>query len=104
MASPEIVLNLNSALRARLHPAITRWNRLEGRPRTHDFDRALKAEVRDALWTLSRQWQMGEFRGEDAGSPVTARMCVDTAVIDGFQADGGAVEPLDLQQPLEARV
>jgi hypothetical protein len=104
MASPEIVPNLDSALRARLHPAITRWNRLEGRPRTHDFDRALKAEVRDALWMLSRQWQTGEFRGEDAGSPVMARMCIDTAVIDGFQADGGAVEPLDLQQPLEARV
>jgi hypothetical protein len=104
MASPEIVLNIDLALRARLHPAITRWNRLEGRPRAHDFDRALKAEVRDALWMLSRQWQMGEFRGEDAGSPVMARMCIDTAAIERFQADGGAVEPLGLQQPLEARV
>jgi hypothetical protein len=104
MATPEIVLNLDLALTARLFPSITRWNRLEGRPRTHDFDRALKAEVRDALWMLSRQWQMGEFRGEDAGSPVTARMCIDTAPIDRFQAGGGAVEPLDLGRPLEARV
>ena len=38
-----------------------------------DFDRALRAEVRDALWMLTRQWQLGEFRGDDAGSPVLAR-------------------------------
>ena len=47
----------------RLIPTITMWNRLEGRPRRHDFDRALKAEVRDALWMLTKQWQMGEFTG-----------------------------------------
>ena len=104
MALEFMVRNLDEALVQRLHPAITRWNRLEGRPRTHDFDRALKAEVRDALWMLSRQWQLGEFHGEDAGSPVLARMCVDTAPIDRFQAAGGATVALDLEQPLEARV
>lgn len=104
MALPHVVLDMDVALTTRLHPAITRWNRLEGRPRTHDFDRALKAEVRDALWMLAKQWQMGEFNGEDAGSPMLARMCVDTVAIDRFQAASGAVEELDLEQPLEARV
>src|SRR5436189_6454698 len=103
MTDIHVVANIGDALLAREPPAITRWNRLEGRPRTHDFDRALKAEVRDAMWMLSRQWQMGEFQGEDAGSPVTARMCIDTALIDRFQADGGAVESLDLEEPLEPR-
>ena len=55
------------ALRERRFPTVTVWNRLEGRPRTRDFDRALRAEVRDALWMLTRQWQLGEFRGDDAG-------------------------------------
>ena len=41
--------------------SVTIWNRLEGRPRSVDFTRALRAEVRDALWMLTRQWQMGEF-------------------------------------------
>jgi len=54
-------------------PAVIGWNRLEGRPRTANFDRALRAEVRDPLWFLTRQWQFGEFKGEDAGSPVDAR-------------------------------
>ena len=82
MAEMHVVTNLETALLARLHPAITRWNRLVGRPRRHDFDRALHAEVRDALWMLSRQWQLGEFVGDDAGSPVLARACLDLRTLD----------------------
>ena len=44
MADPNIVVNMSEAVNQRLHPAVTRWNRLEGRPRTHHFDRALWAE------------------------------------------------------------
>jgi hypothetical protein len=50
---------------------------VEGRPRTEAFDQALRAEVRDALWMLARQWQMGEFLGDDAGAPVLAQMRLD---------------------------
>lgn len=53
---------------------IVAYNRLEARPRTTDFTRSLRAEVRDPLWMLTRQWQFGEFRGEDAASPLTARI------------------------------
>jgi hypothetical protein len=104
MARANVVEQMDQALANRLHPAITRWNRLEGRPRTHDFDRALKAEVRDALWMIARQWQMGEFHGDDAGSPVLARACVDTSAIDRFQAADGPVSALGLDVPLEATV
>ena len=99
-----VVPDIGAALLQRNHPAITRWNSVDGRPRTHDFERALRAEVRDALWMISKQWQMGEFRGEDAGSPVLARMCLDTSTIDRYQAAGGGVEEVDLSQPLEVRV
>ncbi len=104
MADPNIVVNMSEALKTRLFPAITRWNRLEGRPRTHNFDRALRAEVRDALWFLSRQWQLGEFQGDDAGSPVLARACIDVMTIDSYQADHKTVESLRLDEPLETRV
>lgn len=104
MAENYMVVNMVEAVALRQHPAITRWNRLEGRPRTHNFDRALQAEVRDALWFLARQWQMGEFRGDDAGSPVLARACIDVTTIDRFQAGQGPVEVLPVDEPLEARV
>jgi hypothetical protein len=51
----QVVLN-----KERLLPTIMKWNRLECRPRTRNFDRALQAEVRDALWMLTKQWQMGD--------------------------------------------
>ena len=73
MPSPLSVGDIADALTERSFPAITTWNRLESRPRSQNFDRALHAEIRDALWMLTKQWQMGEFRGSDAGSPVFAK-------------------------------
>jgi hypothetical protein len=31
---------------------------------------SLEMRIHDPLWLLARQWQFGEFQGEDAGSPV----------------------------------
>jgi hypothetical protein len=85
-------------------PGITLWNRLEGRPRADKFDRALAAEVRDPLWMLTRQWQLGEFRGDDAGSPIFAKLRVETTRLRKYQAADGPVEPFSDDIPLEARV
>ena len=49
--------------------SITYWNRVEPRPRSRSIQRSLMAQVRDPLWFLTRQWQFGEFQGEDAASP-----------------------------------
>src|SRR3569832_247762 len=57
-----------------LPPSITFWNRLEPRPRSNDLANALAARVRDPAWFLARQWQLGEFHGEDSGSPAYVRI------------------------------
>lgn len=98
------VENIQDTLIQRLIPVITLWNRLEARPRTDNFDRALKAEVRDALWMMTKQWQMGEFRGDDAGSPVFAKIQVDTTRITKYQADSHGIQAYDESVPLEAKV
>ena len=85
MPSAIRVGDIRAALTERLFPSVTMWNRLEGRPRTQDFQRALQAEVRDALWMLSRQWQLGEFRGSDAGSPVFAKVRVDSSTLTRYR-------------------
>ncbi len=87
-----------------LLPTITMWNRLEGRPRRHDFERALKAEIRDPLWMLTKQWQMGEFEGDDAGSAVFAKVHVETTRLTKYRAVGQAAEAFDDDVPLEAKV
>src|SRR5215472_6593384 len=105
MPSSIRVGDIQVALTERLFPSVTMWNRLEGRPRTQDFQRALQAEVRDALWMLSRQWQLGEFRGSDAGSPVFAKVRVDSSTLTRYRpGDNGTVVPFDESTPFEAQV
>src|SRR2546422_1843622 len=84
-------------------PLVRGWNRLEGRPRSADFERSLRAEARDPLWFLSRQWQYGEFEAADAGSPIDARLAHETSRLDGYAA-GGETRPYDAATPLEVRV
>lgn len=85
-------------------PTTVMWNRLEGRPRHPDFTRALKAEVRDPLWMITRQWQMGEFIGEDAGSPVTAKVAWKTDAVTELHMPGGTIQPYNPDLPLEALI
>ena len=37
-----------------------------------DWADATRATVHDPLWFLARQWQLGEFQGENASTPVRA--------------------------------
>jgi hypothetical protein len=104
MARPPVIADLRAALLERRFPTVMLWNRLEGRPRTTEFDRALKAEVRDALWMLARQWQLGEFRGEDAGSPVSATFHLQTTRPTRYRAQEKPPTDLPDQRPLEAVV
>jgi hypothetical protein len=106
MPIPEryVVSDLRNALSQRLFPTITAWNRLEGRPRANDFDRALKAEVRDALWMLTKQWQIGEFFADDAGSPIFAKARMRTSQLTKYQAAGGTTESVQTDIPLETKV
>jgi hypothetical protein len=98
------VRDIGTALDKRALPTVTVYNRLEGRPRTQAFDRALQAEVRDALWMLARQWQLGEYQGDDAGSPLLAKVSLARTELTRFRArehpSAAFADPL----PLEARV
>jgi hypothetical protein len=100
----KVITNIEQSLVQRELPTITLWNRLEGRPRTHDFNRSLKAEVRDALWMLTRQWQMGEFQGDDAGSPIFAKIHMEMSRFDAYQASTATPKPFSYDLPLETQV
>jgi hypothetical protein len=104
MPSQLAIGDIKPALEQRRFPAITTWNRLEARPRSQNFERALQAEVRDALWMLTKQWQMGEFRGSDAGSPVFARLLLATTRLTKYRPAGGAAQLFDSSIPLETKV
>ncbi|HKK30061.1 MAG TPA: hypothetical protein VKA18_06660 [Alphaproteobacteria bacterium] len=105
MANKFVALeNIQEVLYERTIPTVTLYNRLEGRPRTDNFERALRAEVRDALWMITRQWQMGEFRGDDAGSPVLAKAHIRTTALNKYQAAEHPAQAFRADVPLEAKV
>ncbi|HSS76706.1 MAG TPA: hypothetical protein VLV54_08160 [Thermoanaerobaculia bacterium] len=82
--------------------SITYWHRLEPRPRSeHDILPSLAARVRDPLWMLTRQWQMGELQGEDAASPAWMRTSTRTAPFTGWRIEGQPTQPLTGEIPLE---
>jgi len=98
------ILELQEVLLKKTFPTSYSYSRLEGRPRTDNFDRALKAEVRDALWMLAKQWQMGEYEADDAGSPVFSKLCTSVAPLTKYQPGDQPVQAFDKDVPFEAKV
>jgi hypothetical protein len=72
-------------------PSITSWMRLEPRSRNAEMTTSLQARIYDPLWLLARQWQLGEFQGEDNGSPVMARWRAEAGRLTRFHS--GAIAP-----------
>ncbi|HEY4358997.1 MAG TPA: hypothetical protein VGN16_24840 [Acidobacteriaceae bacterium] len=85
-------------------PSVTIWNRLEPRARTSDLAAGLAARVHDPLWLLARQWQVGEFAGRDAGSPLTAQVQWTTAPFDRYASGSAAPLAYDGTQPIETLI
>jgi len=85
-------------------PSITTWSRIEpqtsaatGTDPTSDVDTGYAARVHDPLWLLARQWQVGEFQGEDAGTPIVARWRARVAPMTRFVAG-----PIPINTQLDA--
>jgi hypothetical protein len=104
MATRFVVADLLPKLVERQLNTAVGWNRLEGRPRKRDIAEAMRAEVRDALWMLTRQWQMGEFKGDDAGSPIAAAPVITRVPLARYQSGVATPHDIDADIPLEARV
>jgi hypothetical protein len=85
-------------------PSITAYNRLEPRARTENFERSLRAEIRDPLWMLTRQWQMGELEAEDCGSPIDARITTKEIQVDRIALNGGTGTAYNNKIPMECFV
>ncbi len=85
---------------------ITGWTRLESGNWGEHMALGLEARLCDPLWLLARQWQMGEFRGINAGSPVRAELELEHSEVDRFHAGGkGAGEAYHIRaMPLDVLV
>lgn len=85
--------------------ALVAANRLEARPRSTEFNRALRAEVRDPAWLLARQWQLHEFAAEDRGSPAFIDLTMSELPLASLAVGAQAARPYNpFSQPLEVAV
>jgi hypothetical protein len=85
--------------------SITFWTRIEPFSRLDDIDTGLQAQTHDPLWLLARQWQTGEFQGEDAGTPVLATFRAERSPLARFRpGPAGKPEQYRSDVPLETLV
>lgn len=84
--------------------SITYWNRIEPRPRSTNIAPALAARIRDPLWMLTRQWQFGEFQGEDAAAPAYVQVQTTDGRMLGWHTDQQPFTPVDPAHPLEPQI
>jgi hypothetical protein len=70
------------------------------------MQRSLQAQARDPLWFLARQYQVGEFRGADAGSPLHASVLAEFRNITTYRPgnDDGKTKAFEEQLPVEVHV
>lgn len=80
------------------------WLRIEPRCRQDEFMQGVQARIADPLWMLARQWQTGEFTGEDAGSPIQTEMYYSTQSIDTYQLNDQSGQKMPDNTPLETLV
>ncbi|QGY44860.1 hypothetical protein GM418_14640 [Maribellus comscasis] len=78
--------------------------RLEGRSRSGDDESGLEMRTADPLWMLGRQWQFGEFKGEDNGSPVSANANFRKEMLNFYSFLNSESKKEIGNVPLEARV
>ena len=95
---------LGEGLSENFYENFASWVRIESRCRSNDLSRGIQAHIADPLWMLARQWQVGEFNGEDAGSPIRLECKYATQPVDTFAANGVVQSYNSYEIPLETLV
>lgn len=100
-------------------PSIVQWEPRtqypEGQGEKHgEMQDGLQACLHDPVWLLARQWQFGEFTGDDAGSPAAVHVVIEHAPISRYlpgplpanpaHAKTNAIDYSPMTLPLEALV
>lgn len=82
-------------------------SRLEMVNKTNSIQHALQARIKDPLWMLGKQFQLGEFRAQHGGHPVRVELEVQERQLDTlvWEENGNTVsETVEPEVPLEMKV
>ena len=73
------------------------WLRVESATVAADLAEGLEARIADPLWMLARQWQSGEFTGDDAANPLLIQVEARSVRLQWLVPPIG--HPIDLAGP-----
>lgn len=77
--------------------------RLEPTNKTYDIKDGIQAKLKDPLWMIGRQWQMGEFSASNGGQPVRMEAHYNRTPVPKLVKNGQATQ-IDPLIPLEKHV
>jgi hypothetical protein len=81
------------------------WVRVESASIDPDLAEGLEARVADPCWMLARQWQAGEFKGDDAANPLLVTLVAESVPLERIVLpDGRRVDLAGSDAPLEPLV
>jgi len=89
-------------------PGPNNSSRLEPVNKTHSVVDGLQARVKDPLWLLGRQWQIGEFRARNGGHLVRTELDIKFRPLNNIawkqeQGDYSDSDSIDIKMPLEMK-
>ena len=82
-------------------------SRLEPVNKTNSIQQGLQARLKDPLWMLGKQFQLGEFRAQHGGHPVRVELETNEQRLDTlvWQENGNSItETIEPEVPLELKV
>lgn len=86
-------------------PDILTYVRYEPISVSRNLSATVNASVHDALWMLTQQIRVGEFKGDDAGSISKARIVSQSVKLNRFKGrNNDSAQAFEEEIPLEARV
>ena len=78
--------------------------RIEPRSRVASMGETIGAQVHDALWMLTQQWRVGEYKGTDGGSVMKAKLRMKSEKIGKYQLLNQSAQDFDDSMPLNTAV
>jgi hypothetical protein len=80
------------------------WTRVESATVDPQLTEGIEARTADAIWSLARQWQIGEFKGDDAANPLLVSIESRSVPVRTLVLPGGEIELAGSDVPLEPLV
>jgi hypothetical protein len=84
--------------------AVVTFGRLEPIAIAYDFEETINANVHDALWILTQQWRVGEYKGSDGGTLIKSKIKLKSSKLAKYQLLNQSIKEFTNEVPLNTIV